>query len=476
MIARLPTVALVVLLLAGAALFTWIGWSVILFPYPVDYGEGPLLDQAVRLSQGQNIYDADFSAAPYTVSNYPPLYPAFQALGVLLFGPAFWYGRLLSWLATLAAAGTVAALVWTLTRSRLAATIGGGSFLAMPFVVLWAPLFRVDCLALAASLGGLLLVVRGPERRSWLLAAAVLMTLAVFTRQSYALAAPATACIWLLGISRRRAIELASTVGCLCLASYAALSLGTGGGFHFHIVSANVNEYRPDRLLFFGRELVALLPAFVLAGLAYVATARTDSPRAWRLVAAYLTAASVAALTIGKAGSNVNYLIEVCAGLALAAGLLHHRLRAQPVWQPLFAVVLLLQLSVLIGGTRYQEHLRSKLAQGPRLAALAQVVDASDGPVLADEELGLLPLASRNIELQPFEMAELARSGRWDATPLLDSLEQGRFETILMHGGPGSPVHRTRWTPAMLASIEKAYRPVASYGPTVVYRFRGAGE
>ena len=43
-------------------------------PYTLNYGEGPLLDQAVRLARGENIYRADLSAPPYTITNYPPLY------------------------------------------------------------------------------------------------------------------------------------------------------------------------------------------------------------------------------------------------------------------------------------------------------------------------------------------------------------------------------------------------------------------
>src|SRR5579862_2959962 len=43
-------------------------------PYTLNYGEGPLLDQAVRLAHGENIYQPDLSQPPYTITNYPPLY------------------------------------------------------------------------------------------------------------------------------------------------------------------------------------------------------------------------------------------------------------------------------------------------------------------------------------------------------------------------------------------------------------------
>ena len=42
----------------------------------------------------------------------------------------------------------------------------------------------------------------------------------------------------------------------------------------------------------------------------------------WRLVAPYALGAVASGLTIGKVGSNVNYLIELGAGVSLAIGAL----------------------------------------------------------------------------------------------------------------------------------------------------------
>ena len=57
--ALLPTGLLILALVGGAALFAWDGARVIAFPYPMDYGEGPLLDADARAGRLQNIYRAD---------------------------------------------------------------------------------------------------------------------------------------------------------------------------------------------------------------------------------------------------------------------------------------------------------------------------------------------------------------------------------------------------------------------------------
>ena len=46
------------------------------YRYELDYGEAPLVDQAVRLAAGETIYQPDLTVPPYTISNYPPGYIA----------------------------------------------------------------------------------------------------------------------------------------------------------------------------------------------------------------------------------------------------------------------------------------------------------------------------------------------------------------------------------------------------------------
>ena len=90
----LPAGVLLLVLIAAAGLFATDGARVIRFRYPMDYGEGPLLDQTMRLGRLESIYRVNPTSPPYTVSNYPPVYPlALSPLG-RVWGPTFWYGRL----------------------------------------------------------------------------------------------------------------------------------------------------------------------------------------------------------------------------------------------------------------------------------------------------------------------------------------------------------------------------------------------
>jgi hypothetical protein len=70
----------------GLKLFYNHARSVVNFRYPIDYGEGPLLDQVSRLAAFQNLYQTDITIPPYTITNYPPVYPwsRFLSIGFLV--------------------------------------------------------------------------------------------------------------------------------------------------------------------------------------------------------------------------------------------------------------------------------------------------------------------------------------------------------------------------------------------------------
>ncbi|HSE03825.1 MAG TPA: hypothetical protein VLK35_06685, partial [Methylomirabilota bacterium] len=84
-------------------------------------------------------------------------------------------------------------------------------------------------------------------------------------------------------------------------------------------------------------------------------------------------------------------------------------------------------------------------------------------------------LAGRAIYLQPFEMTQLARAGRWNQRPLLDDIERQAFAAILIFTISEFPLHRQRWTDEMLAAIERRYVVVERVGGTLVFRPRRGG-
>lgn len=280
-------------------------------------------------------------------------------------------------------------------------------------------LLRVDLLALACSTGALFLVAKWPHSRRRLTAAGLCLTAAVFTRQSYALAAPLASFVWMWTYDRRSAIRLAVQVAGSCFILFLSLSLMTQGGFTYHVVVANVNEFATERLMWNLRRLLDAAPVMLVLGglILVVAPGRLGS---WSLLVPYLIGAALSSLMIGKIGSNVNYL-----------------------------------------------NRRRDLLQ---LRELERMVAAADGPVLADEYMGMITLQRWPLYLQPFEVTQMARAGLWDQTPLVDNIGDGRFSLILIHYFRTFPVYKERWTGEMLAAINQAYVPGELLADTRVYR------
>ncbi|MFC1465300.1 MAG: hypothetical protein ACFLMY_10675 [Candidatus Brachytrichaceae bacterium NZ_4S206] len=442
--------------------------------YPLDYGEAPLVDQAMRLARGQNIYRADISTPPFTISNYPPLYVATMAPFVALFGPSFFFGRLISIVCAWICALCLGLIVWQVTRDRAAALLSGLSFLAFPFVVRWSSFARIDLLALAFSLAALAVLACWPLDNRRMVAGALLLVAAIYTRQSYALAAPLAAFVWvLLQEDVRRAFGLAAIVAGVSGGLFLALNALTGGGFYFNVVTANVNAWSADNLSWHLHQLTDTAPIFLGLAVFSMALGAQRNPL-WAMNAPYLIGAFLSFLTVGKVGSNVNYALELCAALSMAAGGVMAWARGRRVvWPGLVAVALVGVQVVHMGRISWEAEwpqLKARRDAAESLQRLESIVAAAGDPVLADEYMGMLTLQGRPLYIQPFEVTQLALEGEWDQKPVLRGIESKQYSLILIHYFPGADVYKERWTPQMLDAINRSYRLVGMYADTGVYQ------
>jgi 4-amino-4-deoxy-L-arabinose transferase-like glycosyltransferase len=446
------------------------------FRYPLDYGEAPLVDQALRLVNGHTIYRNDLSVPPFTVSNYPPIYMIFLAPFEKVFGPNFWSGRLISSVCAWFTAGILGLIIWRKTQDRLAAITTGLIFMAFPYVVQWSSLARIDHLALLFSVSGIYYLTKESYHRRDFIIGVLLLTAAIYTRQSYALAAPATAFIWWLFKDWRKAIILVGLVGGISASLLLTVNLVTHGGFIFNIVTANVNEFGRERLLQNMDSLWKLCATMITVGVLSTVF-HPKKTRLWLLTGAFLLSAAVSSLTIGKIGSNVNYFLELCAALSLGMGSLLAWSRSSHktlFFQLLISVAMVYQTVGFINKTLDEKvsTLRDRRAAWGQLEQLEKIEGKVDGPVLADEYMGVITLNHQYLYLQPFEVTQLAWAGIWDQTPLLQGIHDKEYPLILIHYFPSYDVYKERWTKEMLETINKNYQIMEKLADTAVYKPR----
>lgn len=451
--------------LAGAALSS---------PFPLDYGEGPILDQTLRLSRFENIYRNSFASPPFTVSNYPPLFQLIQAPLAKIVGPAFWYGRLISILSAVSAAGLISLILHTVTGDRIASAIGGLTLLAFPYLLQGSVLNRVDTLALALSLGGLYMTLRWPGHRRGTWVAGLLFTVAVFTNPRYLLAAPLTAFIWLWQLKHhKQALRLAAITTGNCLGLFLSLNLVTQGGFYLNTVQANLTSFSWYAVTGYWLNLYLNAGFLVIGCLLFIVIDRLgEATRSWPLVVSYGSGAALMTLSAGMANASINDLFEVAAVLCLASGAFI-AWAGESYWlKALLVFLLALQINALIDWSRreYIPTLMNKVTDAREVEQLAEYVQESEGPVLADEYMGLIPLTGRRLYFQPLEYKHLQAAGLWNESPLVDSIERGEFPVVLLYEPRDRSAISIRWTEGIRNAIYSHYELVDTLTRNFVYR------
>ena len=466
---RLLSTGIVLLIMLSITGFLWTASSILLFPFSVDYGEGPLGDQSLRILAGQPIYKADIASPPYVIANYPPLFPLLQAGVSAASGlPVLLSGRLISLLASLICAMMLAWLGKSITKSWIAGVAAAGFFLGHPHVTIWSAFARVDLLALALSVAALLVVYRHWRSWRWIGVAIGLLLASIYTRQSYLLAGPLAASVWLWQQDRRRSIVLAGNVGLGSALLFMLFNTLTQGGFYANIILANVNLVEFARLGTMFRQQFLIWPFFllmILGTILYILAqhkreATTNDNWITDGLVPYTIGALLASLTVSKVGSDVNYFLELIAAGAVWMAVLIYKLQSgKPAMRIIFYSAIICQLIWLLAGgyvlnKSYVQSRWENIEQYEQLAAQMRNATAQ-GQVLSDDYLGMIVQAGQQVYYAPFEYGQLYQAGHWNPAELAAQIQARAFPLIVIGGDTlDKPCC---WPPELVQAIREQY-------------------
>jgi hypothetical protein len=494
-ILRLAAGAGTFLLIAGLLYFAWAevrcARAVLAYPFGVDYGEGIVWQQAL-LIPGPRMYGS-IDHLPFLVFHYPPVYHL-ASRAVMAFGvDPLAAGRIVSLAATAVIAISIAWLVAAELAGRVgrsAVLIGALTGALLPLslgpVETWFDRMRVDMLAVALAFVGVAFVVRSERQPAWLALAMPAFVLSIYTRQTE-LAAPASALLVLL-LVRPRATILAGIGGAvLGLSALAWLEWVTARGFLRHVITYNINTWTFALLLTRLRFQVsyAVLLALAVNGLAVLWLRRRDEtlPRGaeasrytivlptitvWLLLSLIMMVA-----TVGKNGSDVNYFIEpmcVCAvAVGLLIGLCWQAVAGSPGRRDMALRLGLIFATVALVGVMAKRRPVCYAVRDPGLIAiqqnLVQEIAKQNRPVLSED----MVLSLRAGQEVPIEMAifhELAIKGQWDQRRLTDLIDSHAFAFLVTT--PDKTYTPLRYTPEVMAALERVYPRVETRGPYAV--------
>ena len=468
------------------------------YPFGNDYGEGPVLFQVAALAAGDSLYQP-ITQAPYSVTNYPPVFHCAAWLLTQAIGDPLVAGRLVSFLGALVSG----LLIFTLVQGSLhrdhgamARRVGGAIatlfFLTHYTVIGWSATMRVDTLALALGLLGMQLFVMSMRRPALAWIYGLAFVLAAFTKPNMIAAALATFGTALF-LHRRHSLTALSVSAVAGFAALGALTAATNGEFLRHVLAYNVNEYRPELLLMrirqslFWRGVDAVL---LLGGLGYFLVcmagrwrmgASAEGPRtpsaSLMLFGGMMAASLLNVIASGKTGASVSYFLELEAAASLLLGTLAVRLATfvrSDAWSPVCGgrrVLIMVGLAVLcwqatVGwGVKFREPDWQAVAYSRRVADL---LATAQGPVVS-EEMVLLQRAGRPLYFQPFIMTRLAQDGRWDPAPVTRATAGGEISFVVLYSAIGSERYERRFPEGFRTAVEAHYRLLEQVGHLRVY-------
>lgn len=470
----------------------------------LDNEEGALLAQAVRVAQGKPLY-RELNDYPYLVGTYPPFYLWVAGSLTNLHTPSFFVGRLITALSVFSTGILLFTIVYALTRQIFAALLAPLLFLATFECYNWSAYFRVDLLALALTLSSLALLLGGSEKKWMHIGAACLAALALFTKQTmYSVPVVSLIALWVWDRAAFRpyAVTFVAAAGL----PFLALSALTGGQFAVHTIWYNMNRYHWPDLLVWAAHVWRFYRWWLLAGLLAFALLVRELVRSWRPLATihgtldaaassnpvstavtsraeqellrtrFLLIACVAYqmlsvtnfLSLPKAGSAENYLLEPLAAWSLAVGVaigygLRKRTAAQSdswkAWILLMAFLLALHAVHLHRWEKviFGEWKRPTPADFEAAARLTSELARASGDVVSEVAAYAL-FAEKPVLFQPFIMSELARQGRWDESRFLKDIRAGRFTIFASTTDLFSDAYTDAFTPGMREALRDTYR------------------
>lgn len=256
---RVLLIAALILLAFYFVVYVVYAVNLITFPFDYDQGEGFELVDTLMFARGEWPYRS-VEPYPFYASNYPPVFHLMAVPFAWIFGPGYWYGRLLGFLGTLV---TAAAISYAVYRDgerrgtgghRLIALLSALAFLASNFIYHIGPLNRQHMTMVMFETLAVVLLAYAPDmtqtrRRRGVTALGLgLLIVAGYTKQLAAYTAIA-ALIFLALRSPRRGIVWGMLFAAVGGAIFVWMTWATGGEWWRQAILANVNETRFEQVI-----------------------------------------------------------------------------------------------------------------------------------------------------------------------------------------------------------------------------------
>jgi hypothetical protein len=424
--------------------------------YEIDYGEGLILDGALRIRHSQPLYPNPF-AFPVVIHVYGPVAYA-AAASILPSGAAsFPAGRLLILICCVALSSLIGTILRRLTSSWWIGLSFGFLLLTLPAFRFWLYLLRADVIGVLFSMTGVALYLLKKKQWYWSIP---FFGLALFCKYSL-LAAPVAVFLHLiLNRKVKQGFIFAAGLGAASALAFMVLQVKTAGWFAFHMFSTHPDRY--SLVQFFALAALVSASAPVVTALAAWYVVQDFRGRARSFPPIYLAVSTITALTAGKLGSTTNHFVEwmvaccMCAGMGYFLLLSKYAARAVPM-------TVLLSASVLVGIIAQNRPQMQPSRELVECGSAYQYVSNSSSTRVLSENLGPLLVARKPIMVSdPFVYGQFVKHGLWPDRQVEDLVNERYFGLIVMSYDPSQTKVRgsDAWPESLVNAIDRNYRTV----------------
>jgi hypothetical protein len=459
--------------IAGAA-FLAVHGVFYLLNFPIAYGEGPIVRDALLLSEGTLFYRHLTSTPPYTLSNYTPAFYAILSLPLSVTGVSFIPGRIISLLSGLGVLVLVYRLVRFHTGSSEAGFLSALLLFISPFSSNLA-LNRVDAVAAFFSVSSVYVIVCSPKLIRRAVFAGALAGAAALTRQT-SFIFPLIVAFGFYGQRKSGQLSLFFLSSLIFIAGGVSglLEYTSGGAYSFNVITGNLNSWEWDRLLLgvgnIGVEF--FVPLIVVSMIIFY---RLDNLRVRPLLGWLLLGAVPSFITLAKSGSNLNYLVEMYVVIALISGLVIGGLSCRPVNTRI--AIILACISVLpMGSTAltFDRLVPTLKHSREKAASFIRAVRRTPGLVLTDDLMGVELLAEKQLVFQSYEVNQLQRRGRWNDSKLRGLIRAGQVSFAAISKPYARRFIRSeRWSKAQWRLLRRSMKRSGRFAGTDVFIIPG---
>jgi len=441
---RLGVTAVIALATVRAAGYLlYVVW-IVAFPLEIQALEAVMVHHSWRVLTGLPLYP-DWETYPHVTNFFTPMY--FWLVGSL--GRAtradipqlFVIGRAVTFLSTLAA---TACLAWYLRARHGTQAACVGALLSLPPAPLYgfALMTRPDAMADSAGVVGFLLTRLNARKAP--IVGAVLLAVAILTKQTAALYLLAAILGCLAEGRYRRAFRI--TAVSIVVLALACIILTTSSGplFLKSIVQEGQSPLSAVAWMRVAERLATLSPELLIVSVAGLVWWYSQNERGMFVAMATLLAGSL--LTAFKVGADLNYFLPLRTTCALAAGTLwaaaHRSFRERAAWitaATAGAVLVMMPGAIhAVAGARQAHALSSYIASAsgaPLLEtyrSLIGIVQAPNLRVLTDSALLALYQKERAPFTDPWLFRLLVETGRIRPRHMEQSLESGSYDLLVL--------------------------------------------